>query len=64
MRRPKQEETVNLIEVDILSRTFAMHGDKGSTQEILCDTIDQFMNVLEMVRDNEDRTEVVYVSGF
>lgn len=56
------EETVSLVEVDVMNRTFTMHGDQDSTQEILCDTIDQFMRVLQLVRDNQDAIEVVYVS--
>ena len=57
------EETVNLVEVDVMKRTFAMYGDKGSSEEILCDTIDQFMSVLELIRQNKERTEVVYVTN-
>ena len=57
------EETVNLVEVDVMKRTFAMYGDKGSSEEILCDTIDQFMSVLELIRRNKERTEVVYVTN-
>jgi len=56
------EETVSLVEVDVMNRTFMMHGDQDSTQEILCDTVDQFMRVLQLVRDNQDAIEVVYVS--
>jgi len=59
----KVEETVNLVEVDVMNRTFAMYGDQGSSEEILCDTIDQFLAVLSLVRENDDATEVVYVAN-
>lgn len=55
-------ETVNLVEVNMINRTFSMYGDQGSCEEILCDTVDQFMSVLELVRMNKDNTEVVYVT--
>jgi hypothetical protein len=55
-------ETVNLVEVNVINRTFLMYGDQGSCEEILCDTVDQFMSVLELVRMNKDNTEVVYVT--
>ena len=57
------EETVNLIEVDVMNRMFALHGDNGRCEEVLCDTIDQFMQMLKLVRDNQDLTEVVYVKN-
>jgi|TARA_Y100000589_G_scaffold167322_1_gene159243 hypothetical protein len=57
------KETVSLIEVDVLNRTFCMYGDMGACEEILCDTPDQFINLLKLVRKNKDNTEVVYVSN-
>jgi hypothetical protein len=40
-----------------------MYGDMGACEEILCDTPDQFINLLKLVRKNKDNTEVVYVSN-
>jgi len=57
------KETVSLIEVNVLNRTFCMYGDMGACEEILCDTPDQFINLLKLVRKNKDNTEVVYVSN-
>jgi len=57
------KETVSLIEVNVLNRTFCMYGDMGACEEILCDTPDQFINLLKLVRKNKDSTEVVYVSN-
>ena len=57
------KETVSLIEIDVLNRTFCMYGDMGACEEILCDTPDQFINLLKLVRKNKDNTEVVYVSN-
>ena len=56
------DECVSLIEVDVMNKTYCIYGEDGSVNEVLCDTIDQFLNVLDLVRSNSDRTEVVYLS--
>ncbi len=56
------EQTVLLIEVDIISRKFMIHGDQGSFRELTCDTTQQFLDVLKVIRDNQDETEVRYLT--
>ena len=48
------EQTVLLIEIDIVSRKFMIHGDQGSFRELTCDTPQQFLDVLKVIRDNQD----------
>jgi hypothetical protein len=36
--------------VDPLSRTFYLYSNLGENKEVSCETMDQFMNVLEVVR--------------
>jgi len=37
--------------VDPLKKTFYLYSNEGETKEVVCDNIEQFMNVLNMVRD-------------
>ena len=45
--------------VNPLSRTFYLYSNEGDTKEVSCETVGQFMNVLEVVRNqvNEDFLE-------
>ena len=36
--------------VDPAKRTFFLYSSEGDTKTVVCDTPDQFMNVLELVR--------------
>ncbi len=56
------EQTVLLIEVDVISRKFMLHGDQGSFKELKCDTPQQFLDVLKVIRENEDQAEVRYLT--
>ncbi len=56
------EQTVLLIEIDIIRRKFMLHGDQGSFKELKCKTSEQFLNVLKVIRENEDQAEVRYLS--
>jgi hypothetical protein len=44
------EEYLTRCVVDPLSRTFYLYSNLGEEKEVFCETIDQFMNVLEVVR--------------
>ena len=39
-----------------------IHGDQGSFRELTCDTPQQFLDVLKVIRDNQDETEVRYLT--
>ena len=44
------DEYLTRVVVDTCSRTFYMYSNEGDTKEIPVDTVDQFMDVLEIVR--------------
>ena len=44
------EEYLTRCVVDTLSRKFYLYSNEGGEKIIECETIDQFMNVLEVVR--------------
>jgi hypothetical protein len=37
--------------VDPLARKFYLYSNEGETKEVSCETVNQFMNVLEVVRN-------------
>jgi hypothetical protein len=37
--------------IDPISRKFYLYSNEGGSREVACKTIDQFMNVLEVVRN-------------
>ena len=53
------EEYLTQCIVDPLNRTFYLYSSLGEKREICCDTVDQFMDVLEVIRSqvNEDCLE-------
>ncbi len=44
------EETLSRCVVDPLKRTVYLYSHEGKEKQVTCETIDQFMNVLELVR--------------
>ena len=56
----KDNEELSKVIVDITSRTFTIVSDKGDTKKISCNS-DQFMRVLEIVREMVPVTDVSYV---
>ena len=55
-----EEETLDKVLVDIQSRTFTLISETGDTKQIPCDA-EQFMAVLEVVREMLTSEEVEYV---
>ena len=55
-----EQETLEKVIVDIPSRTFTIVSDRGDTKKISCNS-DQFMRVLEIVREMVPVTDVSYV---
>ena len=53
-------EYVEGIVIDICSRSFLLLSDRGDEKFIECDTVDQFMNVLEVVTSNLDENQIEY----
>ena len=55
-----QDEFLTRCVVDITKRIFYIYSSEGDDREIVCDTIDQFMNVLEVIRNNCPEDALVY----
>ena len=45
------EEYLMKCVVDPLKKTFYLYSNEGDKKEVVCDNIEQFMNVLNLVRE-------------
>ena len=55
-----QDEFLTRCVVDITKRIFYIYSSEGDTKEIVCDTIEQFIDVLEVIRNNCPENALVY----
>jgi len=46
--------------VDPVARKFFLYSNEGEERVVDCDTIEQFMSVLELCRDNLDEDTLAY----
>jgi hypothetical protein len=58
------EEILTRCVVDMLSRKFYLYSNEGGERVVNCETTDQFMNVLEVVRTQVSEDCVVYSNPF
>ena len=56
----EDDEWLTRVVVDTCLRKFYLYSNEGETKELTCDSVDQFMNVLEVVRALVDESSVVY----
>ncbi len=54
------EEFVENIVIDICSRSFLLISDQGNEKFVECDTVDQFMDVLEVCTSNLNDNQIEY----
>ena len=54
------EEYLMKCVVDTQERTFYLYSNEGDKKEVVCDNVDQFMNVLELVRATCPEDRLVY----
>jgi hypothetical protein len=54
------QETVQGIVIDVCTRTFLLLSDQGSERKVECDTVEEFMNVLEVVTSQLDPEQIEY----
>lgn len=54
------QECVQGIVIDVCARTFLLLSDQGGERLVECDTIQEFMNVLEVVTANLDQEQIKY----
>lgn len=58
------EEFLTRCVVDTLSRKFYLYSSEGDERVVECETVDQFMSVLEVVRTQLDEDTLVYSNPF
>ncbi len=54
------QETVEGIVIDVCTRTFLLLSDQGTEKRVECDTVEEFMNVLEVVTSNLEEHQIRY----
>jgi hypothetical protein len=59
-----QDEYLTRCVVDPLKRTVYLYSNEGDTKEVVCDTMEEFMNALEFVRATLDEETLAYANPF
>lgn len=59
---PNTEEYLTRCVVDTLTRKFYLYSSEGSEKVVECENVDQFMNVLEVVRTQVSEDCLAYTS--
>jgi len=57
-----QEEYLSRCVVDPIKRTVYLYSSEGSEKQVVCDTVDEFMNVLDFVRATVDEETLSYAN--
>jgi hypothetical protein len=57
-----QDEYLTQCVVDPVKRTVYLYSNEGDTKEVTCDTVEEFMNVLEFVRATVDEETLSYAN--
>jgi hypothetical protein len=57
-----QDEYLTRCVVDPLKRTVYLYSNEGDTKEVTCDTVEEFMNVLDFVRATVDEETLSYTN--
>ncbi len=58
------EEFLTRCVVDTLARKFYLYSSEGNEKVVECENVEQFMNVLEVVRSQVNDNALVYSSPF
>ena len=53
-------ECVQGIVIDVCTRSFLLLSDEGNEKMVECETVNEFMNVLEVVTANLDEDQIEY----
>ncbi len=56
----ENDEHLTRVVIDTCSRTFRLYSNEGETKIVECDNMEEFMNVLELVRAVVDDDVVAY----
>lgn len=57
-----KDEYLTRCVVDIIKRKVHIYSNEGSEKEVSCETVEEFMNVLEFVRSTVDESILSYSS--
>ena len=57
-----QDEYLSRCVVDPIKRTVYLYSNEGSEKKVSCDTVEEFMNVLDFVRATVDEETLSYVN--
>jgi hypothetical protein len=57
-----QDEYLSRCVVDPLKRTVYLYSSEGSEKQVTCNTVDEFMNVLDFVRATVDEETLSYAN--
>ena len=57
-----QDEYLARCVVDPIKRSVYLYSNEGSEKEVVCETVDEFMNVLDFVRATVDEETLSYAS--
>jgi len=57
-----QDEYLTRCVVDPLKRTVYLYSSEGSEKQVSCDTVQEFMNVLDFVRATVDEETLSYAN--
>jgi len=57
-----QDEYLTRCVVDPIKRTVYLYSSEGSEKEVVCETVDEFMNVLDFVRATVDEETLSYAN--
>jgi len=58
--KSEYDEYLTRVVIDTCARTFYMYSNEGDARSIRCDSIDEFMTVLELVRKVVDDNIIAY----
>jgi len=57
-----QDEYLSRCVVDPVKRTVYLYSSEGSEKQVTCETVEEFMNVLEFVRATVDEETLSYAN--
>jgi hypothetical protein len=57
-----QDEYLSRCVVDPIKRTVYLYSNEGTEKQVTCETVDEFMNVLDFVRATVDEETLSYAN--
>ncbi len=54
------DECVESIMIDVCARTFLLESDEGTKKRVVCNTAEEFMNVMKLVTKTADPEIITY----